>query len=41
MKTSKNSCGVVLAKELFADKEDLKNTDNTRINKNRADTNHG
>ena len=39
MKPSKNS-GVVLAKELFAGKEDLKNTDNTRINKNRADTNH-
>ena len=41
MKSAMNSRGVILAKELFVDKKDLKNSDNTRINKNSDDTNHG
>ena len=36
-----NSRGVIQAKELFVDKKDLKNADNTRISKNRVDTDHG
>ena len=41
MKPAMNSRDVILAKELFVDKKDLKNTDNICINKNRDDTNHG
>ena len=39
MKPSMNSRCVILAKELFIDMKDLKNTGNTRTNKNRDDTN--
>ena len=41
MKPGMNNRGVILAKELFVDKKDLNNTDNTHINKNCDDTNHG
>ena len=41
MKRSMNSRGVILAEELFVDKKDLRNTSNSRINKNRNATNHG
>ena len=41
MKPAMNSQGVILTKELFVDKKGFKNSDNTRINKNRDDTNHG
>ena len=34
-------CSMILAKELFVDKEDLKNTNKSRINMNRDDSNHG
>ena len=41
MKPAMNSDGVILAKELFGNKKDFKNLDNTPINKNCDDTNHG
>ena len=42
MKPAMNSRGVILTKELIFDKKkDLKNTDNTHINKNRDYTNNG
>ena len=36
-----NNHGEIMVKESFVDKKDLKNTENTRINKNRNDNNHG
>ena len=41
MKPAMNSRGMILGKEMFVDKKDLKNTNNIRINKNRDDTNNG
>ena len=41
MKPAMNSRDVILTKEFFVDKKDLKNIGNTRINKNRDDTNRG
>ena len=35
-----SSRGVLVAKDLFVDKEDLKSIDNIRISKNRDDANH-
>ena len=41
MKPPMNNRGVILAKEFFDEKKDLKNTENNRISKNRDDSNHG
>ena len=41
MKPLMKNSGLKLAKDLFINKKDLKNTDNMRINKNCDDTNHG
>ena len=40
MKPLMKNSGLKLAKDLFINKKDLKNTDNMRINKNCDDTNH-
>ena len=41
MKPVMNSRRMMLTKELFVDKKDLKKTDRNCINKNHDDTNHG
>ena len=41
MKRTMKSRDVIQAKNLFFDKKDIKNTENTHINKNGDATNHG